>query len=226
VGRRGLFAIPLSLLVAACSSDAADSKGPEHPQPSSSVSEEAPRRVALTLDMIDKYQLTADDLTQLQVYVHGKILLRRGAGAGGREITEHHTLRVLEGREYDEVLVGSGTPGAVVDPSQIFVNFDPGEPDAGLVFEPTDSGRFVLKSDEAEPRSKTRIVEYAGADYEVVTGAATYLEIEKESLKELEKRQHVLPGTVLPGSSAEQQATPDAPPSAAPSSSPPPEPAK
>ena len=210
MGRLRLFFVSIPILLVACSSDSGDARGPEHPKPSASVSEEGPHRVALTADMIEKFAITADDLAELQIYVDAKILLRRGAGAGGREITEHHTLRVLEGHEYDEVVVGAGTPGVVTDPGGVLVNFDPSQPDTGLIFEPTESGRFVLKSDPVEPHSRTRVVTYAGADYEVISGVRAYLEIEKESLKQLEKRQHVLPGTVLPGSSATQQSTPDA----------------
>ena len=218
MGRLRLSFVTIPILLVACSSDSGDSRGPEHPKPSASVSEEAPHRVALTADMIEKFAITDADLAQLQIYVDAKILLRRGAGAGGREITEQHTLRVLEGREYDEVVVGAGTPGVVTDPGGVFVNFDPSQPDTGLIFEPTKSGKFVLKSDPIEPHSRTRVITYAGADYEVVSGAHAYLQIEKESLKQLEKRQHVLPGTVLPGSSATQESMPDAatPPTATP----------
>ena len=51
-------------------------------------------RLVITRQLVETYKLTAEDFAQLQLFLHGRILLRREQAGGTREITPEHTLKV------------------------------------------------------------------------------------------------------------------------------------
>lgn len=216
-----LFFVALAVVTAACgaSSDRAEVPGQGQPTASSSsVTTTGPKRLALTQKIIDDNDLTIDDVAELQLYLHGRIVLRREASATATEITKQHTLRMLDGRAYDEVSVDSGTPGVVApakaaiapitgEDAELHVNFDPDKPEEGLVFEVGTDGRFRMRTetdrhggsiDSRREARRHETAKYEGDDYTVVEGAYAYIEIDAEKLHALLMHQRKLPGVLLP----------------------------
>ena len=182
------------LLAAACAGDAPDPKTPaEHERP---APENIHRRLALTKGLIEDNKLTLQDVAQLQLYLHGRITLRRGATAEAREITKQHTLKVVDGRLYDEIVVDNGTPGVSIGGEDFRVNFDPKDPENGFAFDDED-GRYMLIA-ERLPGAPALVVRYGTERYELIDGAGAYLEVEEEKLHDYITHQKKLPGTLLP----------------------------
>lgn len=192
--RSALFAT--ALVLAACAGDTQDPKTPagdtHKPTP-----EDAHARVMLTSKLLDDNKLTAEDVAQLQLFLRGRVVLRRETTAGAREITKQHTLKVVDGRSYDEIVIDSGTPGVSKATDELRVNFDPDDPDSGLVFTADDGGRFKLSVERkhGDPSFGTM---YDDQRYEVIEGNGAYLELEEEKLHAYITHQRKLPGTRLP----------------------------
>lgn len=183
------------LLVSACAADSSEPKTAE-PTASAKVENEGPKRVVVTQKLLDDNQLTPEDLQKLQLYLKGRIVLRRESGAGAREITEHHTLKVVDGKQIEEVVVEPGTPGIALAGATIRVNFDPEDPESGFDFDVDDEGRIALHVDKAPDGPAT--VEYGGQTWDVVTGERARLELEAEKLHDYVTNQRKLPGAKLP----------------------------
>lgn len=199
-----ILGVALSLSLAACARRAPESKSPPPPAPEASAArDEGPRRAQLTRTLVDKHKLTQSELAELQLYVRGSIVLRREADAGMREITEDHTLRVVDDRTHDDIVVEAGTPGVFVSVQQqgLLVNFDPDEPESGLVFEARRTDAYQLRIDN-DPAFQGGVVHYGGATYRVVQGTGATLELDTERLDELTSQQRKLPGNLLPPGSA------------------------
>ncbi|MBI4955869.1 MAG: hypothetical protein HY908_27870, partial [Myxococcales bacterium] len=213
--RGAVVAMALTIALGACSSGAADSKGARQPSaPSASVSasasrSETRRRIPLTRALLEEHSLTSEDIALLQLYVRSAVILRRELTEGTREVTPQHTLRIVDGRSYDEVLLADGTPGIGIrtTPQGVFVNFDPEAPESGFAFESATDDHFRLKV-EHDAGGQGPSASYEGETYRVVQGASAYLEIDAEKLQELTKRQRKLPGALLPDPSATSE--PDA----------------
>jgi hypothetical protein len=182
------------LLVAACAADSSEPKTADQDKPAKT--DEGPKRLVVTKKLLEDNQLGPADLAQLQLYLKGRIVLRRESGAGTREITQQHTLKVVDGKTIEEVVVESGTPGISVGTGALRVNFDPEEPDAGFDFDLDEEGRISLHFDTDPEGPHT--VEYGGQVYDIVTGERARLEIEAEKLRDYVTNQRKLPGTKLP----------------------------
>lgn len=214
--RRAAGALVVGLAAVACGS--ASSDGSETPTQASSSASTGVKRVALTEKIVHDNELTVDDVAELQLYLHGRIVLRREASATATEITKQHTLRMLDGRAYDEVFVDSGTPGVVAlsskaitatitgEDAELHVAFDPEHPEEAFVFAPGVDGRFRMRTetdrhggaiDSRREARRHEIAKYEGEEYAVVEGSYAYIEIDAEKLHALIMSQRKLPGVVL-----------------------------
>jgi hypothetical protein len=70
--------------------------------------------VPFTAELRDEHHLKVQDLENLQFYNSHTITLRREIERGGREITGAHTLRIIAGKQIEEVVIEEHTPGVVV----------------------------------------------------------------------------------------------------------------
>ncbi len=191
----------LFLATAACSEQPEPRRPRAEPEPSA-TSEETVRRLPLTLRLIEDYALTSAELAELQIFLHGRVYLRRETHAGAREVTPQHRLRVLDGQLFDEVLIASDTPGVTDGAAPLIVSFDPDDPESGLAFETDDQGRFRLVLDR-RPGDKHYTLVYGDSRYAVLEGQSAYLEIEEERLRKVLTKQKSLPGVLLPGAEVE-----------------------
>ncbi|MFO0619042.1 MAG: hypothetical protein U0414_41015 [Polyangiaceae bacterium] len=227
----GLFGVFVAAVAGCGSASSEGAEAPSQPATSaSSVTTTGPKRVALTRKVVDDNELTIDDVAELQLYLHGRIVLRREASASATEVTRQHTLRMLDGRAYDEVFVDTGTPGIVAlskatigpitgEGAELHVNFDPDHPEEGFVFEPGSDGRFRMKTEidrrggSIDTRREARrheTAKYEGEEYTVVEGSYAYIEIDAEKLHALLMHQRRLPGVLLPEAAPDASGAPPA----------------
>ncbi len=84
--------------------------------------------VPVTQELRNEHRLTANDLQNLQFYNSHEITLRRELARGDRQVTGAHTLRVIAGKQIEEVVIGRHTPGVVVGVSEgvLRVSFEEG----------------------------------------------------------------------------------------------------
>ncbi len=201
--QRGLYLVVASLAavvtsLAGCAADSKERVGVARSFRNVPEEKQSNDRLVITRRLVETYKLTADDFAQLQLFLHGRILLRREAAGGTREITEKHTLKVETGRVYDEVLVENETPGVSISSQELRVNFDPEDPENGFVFKEDGQGKFRLDLSRKEG-GHGLVAEYGGERYDVVEGSSAHLEVGAEMLREYVTNQRKLPGTVLPG---------------------------
>jgi hypothetical protein len=187
--------LSMALALSAC----ADNPEPKSPagEGHDTPPEDIHHRVVVTKKLLEDNKLTPEDVAQLQLFLRGRVVLRRETTAGAREITKQHTLKVVDGRTYDELEVASGTPGVSRATDELRVNFDPEDPTNGLVFSIEDDGRFKL-SVERKHGEANFSTNYAGDRWEVIEGVGVYLELEEEKLHDYVTHRRKLPGTVLP----------------------------
>lgn len=201
--QRALYLVVASLAavvtsLAGCAADSKERVGVARSFRNVPEEKQSNDRLVITRRLVETYKLTADDFAQLQLFLHGRILLRREAAGGTREITEKHTLKVETGRVYDEVLVENETPGVSISSQELRVNFDPEDPENGFVFKEDGQGKFRLDLSRKEG-GHGLVAEYGGERYDVVEGSSAHLEVGAEMLREYVTNQRKLPGTVLPG---------------------------
>jgi hypothetical protein len=162
----------------------------------------APQRVAFTQGIRSQYNLSGEELKNLQYYVSGDITLQRDFRREEGEISEGHKLVAKEGGLLEEVLIPAGTPGIATEV---------GETSLSVSFEPGSSLIFGSPPTDRDPERKYRLSAKRWADYygEIVYDGKTfyavegsgqsYLEVGMESLDAVEKKKKVLPGMTLPG---------------------------
>jgi hypothetical protein len=195
--KRGALLLVGWVSLVGCAADSNERIGVARNFRSEAVEKDDKDRLVITRHLVETYKLTADDFAQLQLFVHGRILLRREASGLTKEITEKHTLKLETGRVYDEVLIENDTPGISISASELRVNFDPEDPDNGFVFKEDGQGKFRLDLSRKEGGNGW-VAEYAGERYDVVEGSSAHLEVGAEMLREYVTNQRKLPGTVLP----------------------------
>jgi hypothetical protein len=84
--------------------------------------------VPVTQELRNEHRLTANDLSNLQFYNSDTITLRRELARGDRQVTGTHKLRVIAGKQIEEVVIDKHTPGVVVGVSEgvLRVSFEEG----------------------------------------------------------------------------------------------------
>lgn len=161
----------------------------------------ASNRVAFTQPLRVQYDLSAEELKNLQYYLAGDVTLQRGFRSEEGEVSKGHALVRKEGGVVEQVIIRSGTPGIATDigETSLTVSFEAG---ASLVFGSPPS--------DQDPQRKYRLTaERWGDRYgELVYGGRTFyavdesgeafLEVVLESLDAVEKKRKVLPGMTLP----------------------------
>ena len=161
----------------------------------------APQRVAFTQGIRTQYNLSGEELKNLQYYVSGDITLQRDFRREEGEVSKGHKLVAKEGGLLEEVLIHAGTPG---------ITTEVGETSLAVSFEPGSSLIFGSPPTDRDPERKYRLsakrwadyygeIVYEGKIFYAVEGSGqAYLEVGMESLDAVEKKKKVLPGLTLP----------------------------
>ena len=138
------------------------------------VSSCAPTLTPYTQRLHKENQWTDDELRRIQFYVSEDIVMRRQVSGGTSEIISGE-IKIVDGREMEEIVIRRGTPGILVfhPKSERFgISFEEGGDEKYLVFGPNPKagGRFVLLASEWKRREGE--VTYDGRKYRVSSASA------------------------------------------------------
>ena len=129
-------------------------------------------KYVLNTPTVNKYQLSAQDLTQIQFFNSQDIVLTRYENSQQNKSTTNGTLSLQTGNQVDQVIIRANTPGKVVkqlENGAIAVSFEPDD-NKYLIFgtsEQSDTYRLQAISWE-NSRGK---INYGGAVYYTNAGA-------------------------------------------------------
>jgi len=155
-------------------------------------------KVPFTGEIRKKYQLTSDELRQLQFYVSHDIILTRTSEEAKTKTTEDGQLKIVGGKAYDEVFIKAGTPGViekVIDQNRIGVSFENGK---YIVFgDPENSGRnYTMLA--AEWKNNRGVLMYGEQEYYANRGASNiFLNFKMNKLNKIQKESRVVKGRKL-----------------------------
>lgn len=126
-----------------------------------------------TQRMYDENQWSERDLSNIQFYLSHDVVLRRDAGGSESNITDGK-IRVINGREVEEVVFKAGTPGVLVSipkDNRFAISFEEGD-DNFLIFGEgkKTSGRYVVLAKDWNRRVGK--VKYHGKYYSIDTNSA------------------------------------------------------
>ena len=89
----------------------------------------ATHHVPFTRELRAGYQLSEDQIKELQFFVSSPIVLRRNLGPGEVKVTRRNALRILRERAVEEVVIETGTPGVAerIEEHSLGISFEHGK---------------------------------------------------------------------------------------------------
>jgi hypothetical protein len=157
-------------------------------------------KIPFTQAIREKYQLTDDELRQLQFYASHDIILTHSEKAEKSKETEDGKLKIISGQEYEQVLIKKGTPGVVekvVDSKRLAVSFET-DGEKFIVFgDPYDNkGNYTLLAPNWE--NNRAVLKYGNEDYYAGQGASNiYIMFKMNRLNKIKKQTRVAKGRKL-----------------------------
>ncbi len=123
--------------------------------------------------MPDRYNWSEEDLKKVQFYVSEDIVLRRSLSKGESVISEGK-IRLEEGRQIEEIIIESGTPGVLVfipKKDRMAISFEKGS-ERYLIFgsNPKMGDNYALLAKNWD-RTKGKVT-YNGKEYTVTSKSA------------------------------------------------------
>ena len=127
-----------------------------------------------TKNLQEDYTWSNDELKRIQFYLSDDIVLRREASGGSSEIIEGE-IKVIEGREVEQVVIKKGTPGVFLfspKSERFAIGFDEASDERYLIFGPSPkaSNRYVLMASSWRNRGGT--VTYGDKKWKVGASSA------------------------------------------------------
>lgn len=153
-----------------------------------------PTLTPFTSRLQEKYNWSEDELRRIQFYLSSDIILRRDVDkSGGTEFTKG-SIKIVDGRKVEEIIIPRGTPGVLLfKPSdkKFAISFEANNDQKFLMFGPNPKrgGEFVLLASEWEGRNA--IVTYEGKEYVTDASAAwanLLVDLKKSRNLSLERR--------------------------------------
>lgn len=88
----------------------------------------APKLVPFTHDLREQYDISAEELRNLQFFVSSDVTLQRYMLSSEAGVTPKHTYRVMNNSRVEEVKIQPGTPGVAIRPGDysLIISFEPG----------------------------------------------------------------------------------------------------
>ena len=153
----------------------------------------APNLVPFSENIQKEYNLQEAELKKIQFYTSSDIVLYRDFGQNQASITSGR-LKVVNGREVEEIIIRRGTPGVVVfmpKTNRLGISFQSGADDKYLMFGPNEklSNQYVLLASEWD--RSTGKVTYGSETY-YTTSESAYARIMidlKKAQKNIRKSQ-------------------------------------
>lgn len=134
----------------------------------------SPQLTPFTERLYEQNRWTDEELKRIQFYVSNDIVLRRDFSSSDSRI-EGGTIRIVGGKQVEEVVIRSGTPGVFLfspKSDRFAISFEDGGDERYLMFGPSPrvNGRFVLLASDWDRREGT--VTYEGRKFKVDTESA------------------------------------------------------
>jgi hypothetical protein len=159
--------------------------------------------VALTQELRAKYSLSDEDVLNLQYYVSSAIVLQRELSSGGVGVTPGHTLRVVNDKKVEEVIIEPKTPGVAtrlhMDGNSIDASFEEGRVIVFCTTRPNGGHGDLFRLCGRDGENSVMKVDYGGLTY-ITAGRSTdaYLMIDLNALNNFKKNTRVVKGRRLP----------------------------
>jgi hypothetical protein len=134
----------------------------------------SPNLTPFTQELYDHTGLSENDLKRVQFYVSRDVVLFRELIQGESKITNGR-IKLKNGKQIEEVVIKSGTPGALLfipKANRFAISFEDGEDSPFLMFGPNPKmdNRYALLAKEWKKYEGK--VQYAGKIYQVENDAA------------------------------------------------------
>jgi hypothetical protein len=152
--------------------------------------------VPYTDAMKKEHGWTNDQVKGIQFYVSHDIILRRELAKDSSEIV-HGSIKMINGRKVDEILIRAGTPGVVSEipnDTKVKVSFEIGDGHAlSFGVNPTAGERYVLLA--SEWRNGQGLVHYSGDEYYTDPDSRNaFLMVDLHRIDKMQLKQHVAKG--------------------------------
>lgn len=134
----------------------------------------SPTLTTFTQRLYDQYDWTESELKRIQFYVSDDIVLRRELTGGQSEIISGE-IKVIDGREVEEIFIRRNTPGVLLfmpRENRFAISFEAEGNDRYLIFGPNPKAgnRYALLASEWRRRGGT--VTYEGRRFNVNSSSA------------------------------------------------------
>lgn len=153
-----------------------------------------------TEDFYQTYDFKEGDLKKIQFYNSRDIVLYR-TSAGGNVQIEDGSVRVVDGKKRDEVVIPRGTPGVLVflpKDNRFAVSFDAKDPERYLMFGPNPKygDHFTLLA--SEWKKYQGVITYGGEKFYTDSNSAlSQLMFDVKEVRRMENRTYVAKGRTV-----------------------------
>lgn len=154
-------------------------------------------RVPYTSAIQEKYELSEQELKNIQFFVSDEIVLYKASDDGDASAMNGELL-VRSDKQIDEVIIRKGTPGVVISAGtrKLLVSFEIGEGRFLIFGSNTEDGWYHLMAEEWTRRHGK--LEYAGNTYFAAPGSGrAHLQLRMRKLRLLEKQSKIVQGRRL-----------------------------
>lgn len=157
-------------------------------------------KVPFTQAIREKYQLTDEEIKQLQFYASHDIILTHNEKGEKTKETEDGKLKITTGQEYEQVLIKRGTPGVVeqvVDKNKVSVSFEAGNGKFLVFGDAADSkGNYTLLAPDW--KNNRAVLKYGGEEYTANQGVSNiYIMFKMNRLNKIKKETRIAKGRKL-----------------------------
>jgi hypothetical protein len=134
----------------------------------------SPQLTSFTQRLYDEYDWSETELKRIQFYVSDDIIMRRQLTGGSSEIISGE-IKIVDGREVEEVVIRRKTPGVLLflpKEDRFAISFEADGDDRYLIFGPNPKAgnRYALLASEWRRRGGT--VTYEGRKFDVEASSA------------------------------------------------------
>lgn len=171
--------------------------------------------VPYTLELQQEYNLTQQEIMQLQFYVSDKVILEREIVDVDKRVTKEHRLKKIEDKLLDQIVFKSYTPGIAVEvlPNMLQVAFEQqgyltfkseGEPEDNYYFRSDRYGDEIKEKDlsycywfqrvENEMFSNGLVTYNVNEYWVFFPESRPYLLVDEESLEKIKERRRFVKG--------------------------------
>jgi hypothetical protein len=159
----------------------------------------SPKLVPFTHDLREQYDISAEELHNLQFFVSGDVTLQRYYSDSKAGVTPKHTYRVNNDSSVEEVKIKPETPGIAESAGEysLRISFEPGKPECILEFGNVHkNGNYSLFAHNWNDYIGE--VDYCGREYYAVKGSNNaHLLIDYAVLGKFKKKSQTVKGRKL-----------------------------